>query len=137
MPDVILYSFLWGLIWIALLILPPGSTEIITSYRLNFIHGITCCLLAFLCLSGYISAQITTSCTISYFFVDFINILINDFYWKAPSYQRPESRRVEYAHHIFCFTFAVSSEIYYNVICTLPVNPFIKFMFSGKFTNPT
>jgi hypothetical protein len=77
----------------------------------------------------------STMCTISYFFVDFVNNLLNDFVFKVPSYQNPQSRRVEYAHHVFCFFVGVSSQLFYKTLCPMEINPFIYLMFA-EFSTP-
>lgn len=108
--------------------IPPGSTEIISAYRLNFLHGLLSSVVAFLCMFGYLHEDFTTMCSVSYFFVDFINIIMNDFVWKVKSYQTPSARKVEYFHHILCGGFGVFCQVYYKQVCTLDENPFVKFM---------
>ena len=125
----------WTVVWIITLILPPGSTAIFTAYRLNFIHGLSSSIVAILCLYGYLPESVTTTATISYFIVDFVNILINDFYFKAPSYQKPSARRTEYFHHIFCCFVGVMCEYRYTDYCSYTSNPFTRIMFA-EFPTP-
>lgn len=91
--------------------------------------------MATLCLMGYVSESVTTVCTLSYFIVDFINIIINDFYWKVKSYQSPQNRKVEYFHHIFCCTLGLMSEFRYKEYCTFDRNPFVQLMYA-EFSTP-
>ena len=118
----------WSLLWAAVLNISPGSTEIISAYRLNFLHGLISSIVAFLCMSGHLHEDFTAMCSISYFFVDFVNIIMNDFVWKVKSYQTPSARKVEYFHHFLCGGFGVFCQIYYKQVCTLDENPFIRFM---------
>lgn len=122
--------FLWSFIWIIALIAPPGSKAISTAYRFHSIHGVICCTAAFMCLEGYLPETFTAMITISYFIIDFINNLINDFYFKVKSYQTPSQRRVEYFHHIFCCGVGISCELYYRACCDFERNPFIRLMFA-------
>jgi hypothetical protein len=84
----------WSAIWILTLILPPGSRAINSAYRINFLHGLLSSVVAALSLMEYVDTNLATTATISYFIVDFVNILLNDFYFKVKSYQ------VEYIHLI-------------------------------------
>jgi hypothetical protein len=124
------YFTFWSIIWIFLLVVPPGSKDHITLYRFNFIHGVICSVCAYLCLSGYLSDQFTTMITISYFVIDFINMLLNDFYFKVKSYQTPNARKVEYCHHILCFIVGISCELFYKNACNFNHNPFVELMFA-------
>lgn len=130
MTNQLYYFAFWSLIWIVLLILPPGSKDMITLYRFNFFHGVICSCCAFLCLRGYLSDEFTTMITISYFVVDFINMLLNDFYYKVASYQTAGARKVEYAHHLLCFIVGVSCEFFYRQACSFDHNPFVELMFA-------
>ena len=130
MSIVLKYFGFWSVVWLALLVLPPGSREIITSYRLNFTHGLVSSIVALACMAGKLDEDFTAMCTTSYFLIDFINNLLNDFVFKVANYQSPNGRKVEYFHHIFCFAFAVSSQLYYKSACTFETNPFITFMLS-------
>lgn len=122
---------LWGTLWILILVVPPGSKEIKTAYRLNFCHGVMSSCVAFVCLLGYMPEVWTTTATISYFIVDFVNIILNDFYFQVPSYQTPGARRVEYFHHILCCSAALICEFSYKSVCTgFTWNPFIEGMFA-------
>lgn len=115
--------------------IPPGTKEIQTSYRLNFLHGLISSIIAVAALYDYVPESFASMTTISYFFVDFVNIMFNDFYFKVKSYQPPSARRVEYAHHILCFTVGVSCEFLHKKYCTFDRNPFIKLMFA-EFPTP-
>lgn len=130
MEDRYAFYALWTFLWILVLNLPPGSRSVEASYRLNFLHGLLSSLVAIACLSGYVSYGMTTTCTLSYFFTDFVNIMINDFVFKVPSYHTPTNRRIEYFHHIFCFVLGAMSEFKYDDYCTFEHNPFPKLMFA-------
>lgn len=121
---------LWSLVWIVVLNIPPGSKEIMTAYRLNFVHGLLSSVMAIIGLFDVLPEPLVTMTTISYFFVDFVNIMLNDFVFKVKSYQPPTARKVEYLHHILCFTVGMSSELTYKKYCTFKTNPFIKLMFA-------
>lgn len=89
------FSF-WSLVWILILNFPKSkSTDIISSYRLNFLHGlissiISLCYLFNVCnYKNYFSSNFTTMTSISYFIIDFLNIILNDYVWKVKSYQTP------------------------------------------------
>lgn len=145
----------WSLLWIILTVIPPGSSDVYTSYRLNFVHGILCCFFATLGLFRFIPPHYATMSTISYFIVDFVNIMINDFifktkgtliinayililiytYIKHTGYKKPAARRLEYFHHIFCCSVAITSEIYHTRFCTFDLNPFLQLMFA-EFSTP-
>lgn len=127
MSDFLFFSF-WSLVWIVLLVLPPGSKEIMTAYRINFCHGLISSVLAFVCMNGGVKEDFTCMVTISYFFVDFCNNLLNDYYYKVKSYQPPTARKIEYAHHIFCFIVGLTCHYKYRSYCELETNPFINLM---------
>lgn len=129
------YFFGWSLLWIILLILPPGSTAINTAYRLNFIHGVLSSIFAYIALEEIIPASAATMCTISYFVIDFLNILLNDFIFKVPSYQNPQNRRVEYFHHLFCLFVGVMCEMRHMDYCHFSKQPFLYLMFA-EFSTP-
>lgn len=124
------YFILWSLVWTVVITLPPGTKEIQTSYRLNFLHGLISSIAAILALYDLIPESLASMTTISYFFVDFVNIMFNDFYFKVKSYQAPSARKIEYLHHILCFTVGVSCEFLHKKYCTFDRNPFIKLMFA-------
>jgi len=124
------FFFSWAIFWILLLLLPPGPKEIVSCYRLNFFHGLISSIVSILCVLEVLSFPLTTNCTLSYFVVDFINILLTDFIWKVPSYHNPQSRKVEYFHHILCFIVGLMSELYYQDYCSFEKNPFVKLMFA-------
>jgi hypothetical protein len=134
-PDAWKYFFCWCLLWIILLILPPGSTAINTAYRLNFIHGVLSSVIAYAALEDLLPASLATMCTISYFVIDFSNILVNDFIFKVPSYQSPQNRRVEYFHHLFCLFVGISCETFHMDVCTFQKQPFLYLMFA-EFSTP-
>jgi len=120
----------WSFIWVIVLNIPPGSRAITTAYRFNIVHGVVCSVAAFLCVHDYLPDTFTAMITISYFIVDFVNNLLNDFVFKVKSYQPPAQRRVEYFHHIFCCFVGISCEFYYRDCCNFVRNPFIKLMFA-------
>lgn len=128
--DAAKYFFYWSILWIILLILPPGSTAISTAYRFNFIHGVLSSILAYYALEGIIPASLATMCTISYFVIDFCNNLLNDFVFKVPSYQSPQNRKVEYFHHLFCLFVGVCCETIHMDVCTFQKQPFLYLMFA-------
>jgi hypothetical protein len=128
MMDATIPLLCWTTVWITVLILPPGSKAIDTAYRINFLHGLVSSVVAGLALANIIDDHVATTATISYFFVDFVNILINDLYFKVKSYQSPASRKVEYMHHILCCTVGVMSEMFYKDYCTFERNPFVMLM---------
>lgn len=134
----------WSVVWILTLVLPPGSREIETAYRINFLHGVVSSIISGLAICKYIDTNMATTATISYFAVDFINILLNDFYFRVKSYQSPVTRKVEYLHHILCFTVGIMSEFMYQDFCTFDQNPFVflmlaeistPFLISWRYTN--
>lgn len=128
------YFTCWSILWIIILNI-GGSKEIVSSYRLNFIHGLLSSVVAILCLMNYIPYTATTTCTLSYFIIDFINIVLNDFIYQVPSYHTPMNRRVEYFHHIFCCFLGTLSEFQYKNFCTFEKNPFVQLMFA-EFSTP-
>ena len=136
-PDTARYFTAWSALWIVCLVLPPGSKSIDTSYRLNFIHGVLSILFASLALLDYLpSDNMATTCTLSYFTIDFVNILLNDFYFQVPSYQNPQNRKVEYAHHLFCLFVGLSSQGFHAELCSLPSGrqPFLYLMYAETST---
>jgi hypothetical protein len=137
-PDALrLHSFLgFSALWVLLLVLPPGSTEIVTSYRLNFSAGLIGTLVSIAFLYGYVPEQFATMSTISYFTVDLLNIILNDFVFKAKSYQTPANRRMEYFHHLFCLFVGVTSEFTYQWVCTFEHNPFIELVAYSEASTP-
>ena len=125
----------WSAVWIITILLPPGSKEIETAYRINFLNGVVSSIAAGLAIWGYIDDNVATTATISYFFVDFVNILLNDHYFKVKSYQSPTARKVEYFHHILCFTVGMLSESFYQDLCTFKRNPFL-FLLLAEISTP-
>ena len=135
--DIRLRSFLfWSSIWVVLLWLPPGSQAINTSYRLNFCAGLLGPLVSAAFLYGHVPESFATMSTISYFIVDFFNMLLNDFVFEAKSYQSPANRKMEYFHHLFCLFFGVCSEFTYTWVCTFEHNPFIELVIYSEFSTP-
>ena len=122
--------YFWSVIWIGILVSPPGVQSILATYRLHFVHGVVSCIIAFLCLMGYVPEVWTTTCTLSYFMIDFFKNLLNHLYFNAPSYQSPNARIIEYFHHIFCFTVGIMTEFYYKDFCTFQSSPFVGLMFA-------
>lgn len=118
----------WSIVWTMIVNIPPGSTAIISAYRLNFLHGLISSLAAIACLYGVLGEKFTAMCTISYLAVDFVNIVANDHIWKVQSYQTPSARKMEYFHHFLCGGFGIFCELYYKTVCTSATNPFIPFM---------
>jgi hypothetical protein len=98
-------------------------------------HGLLSSIVAILALYEYIPENAASMATISYFIVDFINIMLNDFVFHAKSYQTPGARKVEYCHHILCCVVGVMSEFSYKRFCTFERNPFIQLMFA-EFSTP-
>lgn len=136
-PDTAYYFAAWSVLWVICLSISPGHTAINSSYRLNFVHGVLSVLFASLALLDYLpSDSIATTCTLSYFTIDFANILLNDFYFQVPSYQSPQNRRVEYCHHIFCLFVGLSSQGFHTELCSLPSGrqPFLYLMYAETST---
>jgi hypothetical protein len=133
--EFINWFVIWTAVWVVTINIPPGSKAIPTAYRLNFLHGLLSSLVAVACLLGYVPVEVTTPCTLSYFAVDFINIILNDFVHKVPSYQSPGARKVEYCHHILCFFVGMTAELRYKELCNMTLNPFVKLMFA-EFSTP-
>lgn len=112
----------------SVLTLPPGSREISTAYRINFVHGVISSVAALLCMAKYIPESVTTPITLTYFVVDFFNNLLNDFYFKVPNYHIGAGRTMEYAHHILCFTVGFASQLTHKQVCDFDHNPFVELM---------
>eukprot|EP01035_Chromulina_nebulosa_P027011 gene27011-35452_t len=128
--NVIEAFLFWSIVWVIVLLVPPGSREIVTAYRFNIVHGTISSIAAFLCLYDLLPETFTAMITVSYFTVDFCNNLLNDFVFKVKSYQPPAQRKVEYFHHIFCCLVGLVSQFYSKSMCTFKRNPFIKLMFA-------
>lgn len=122
------YAFMWSAVWIVILTIPPGSREITTAYRINFWHGVISSVAALLCMAKLLPESITTPITLTYFVIDFINNLLNDFYFKVPSYHVGSGRMMEYFHHILCFSLGFASELFYKQVCGFDHNPFVELM---------
>jgi hypothetical protein len=140
--DPWLVLSLWSILWILMLVLPPGTTSKYSLYRLNFVHGIICCSVATLAIYDFIPEHIATMSSTAYFIVDFINMIINDFVFKVESYQKPAQRRIEYLHHILCGGVAIVSHIPSIVgLCSFEHkgaqrNPFL-FLMYAEFSTPS
>jgi hypothetical protein len=128
MVDARVAFIRWTIVWTAVLVLPPGSKEIFTAYRLNFLHGLISAIVALLALYGYVDDSVASTATISYFIVDFVNMLINDFHFKVASYHTPTGRKIEYVHHVLCCSAGIMSQLVYRDFCTFDRNPFIPLM---------
>ena len=126
----------WSALWILLLVLPPGSTAINTSYRLNFSAGILATASCILVKYDVFPESFATMCINTYFFIDFINIMINDFVLKVPSYQSPQNRKMEYFHHLFCLFFGIVSEYTHHWVCTFDHNPYVEIIIFSEFSTP-
>ena len=55
----------------------------------------------------------------------FINIVFNDFIWKAKSYQTANARKVEYFHPFLCCGFGIFCQFYYRQVCILDTSSII------------
>jgi hypothetical protein len=78
------WSLRWSVLWVVLLALPPGISSPITAYRYHFVHAVIACFVALpLYNMGLVEPQAVTSITITYFAVDFLNILLQDFVFKV------------------------------------------------------
>lgn len=126
MPTTIGYFLLSGGVWVAILVIPPGSKSVESSYRLNFAQGVVCSLLAIASLHGLLPEDLTIMACTSYFVVDTANKLVNDLCFKVESYQRGIVRVVEYVHHFLSITVAVYSQLYYKDVCNCSSNPVLR-----------
>ena len=120
----------WSALWFVTLLAPPGFTSIPSTYRLHFVHGVVCTVMALLSIYEVVPESAATMSTISYFIVDFIKNLLNDFIFQVKGYQTPSARKLEYAHHIMCCSVGVILELHRDSICHSGANAFIKFMFA-------
>jgi hypothetical protein len=135
--TVLLYGVVfWSFLWILLIVLPPGSKAIGTSYRLNFSAGLLAVISCTLVKYDVLPQAFATTSINTYFFIDLINILLNDFYFKVPSYQSPQNRKMEYFHHTFCLFFGVVAEFTYPWICTFDHNPYVEIIIFSEFSTP-
>jgi hypothetical protein len=129
--DTKFYFVFWFVTWLLVIVVPPGSTKIITAYKLNFIHGVVSSIMAVLCLYGYVPENLATMTTAAYFTLDGLNMIVNDFFYKVPSYQTGSARRVEYCHHLMCLFVNMYTEVYHAETCNnFPMNPMVNFMLS-------
>eukprot|EP01031_Cornospumella_fuschlensis_P031723 gene31723-38340_t len=126
MPTSIAYFLISSVLWILILIMPPGSKTIEASYRLNFAQGLVCSVLAILSIYDILPESITIMACTAYFFVDTVNKLLNDFVFRVPSYQKGVVRIVEYLHHFLSLTVAIYSELYYKDVCDCSQNPVLR-----------
>ena len=129
-------ALFWSFIWIFLIVLPPGSKAIATSYRLNFTAGLLATVSCILVKYDVFPESFATASINTYFFIDLINILINDFVFKVPSYQSPQNRKMEYFHHVFCLFFGLCSEFTYHWVCTFDHNPYVEIIIYSEFSTP-
>lgn len=132
------YCVYWSALWIVLLRMGEGTYADTSSYRLHFWHGVLSSFVAFLCLQGVISEVATTPCTLSYFVVDFVKNLLQDYYYKLPSYQKGTQRMAEHGHHIFCFTVVYLSVAHLSHFCyadKISISPAVQLMFA-EFSTP-
>lgn len=131
LPAVTQFYFcFWFVTWLIVILLPPGSKSIMTAYKLNFIHGVVSSVMALLCLAGYVPDNVATMTTAAYFTLDGLNMIVNDFIFKAPSYQQGSARRVEYVHHVLCLFVNMYTEVYQAQTCHMAKNPMVNFMLS-------
>lgn len=134
--DYYFYFFTSALLWAILLILPPGMKDHISHYRLHFVFGVICSVMSFLSIVEILPSKITTMATLSYFVVDTIGNLINDFIQKVESYQSGTNRIIEYIHHSLCIIVIIFSEIYYKSLTNLDVNLVVHFFVAELSTPP-
>jgi hypothetical protein len=71
------------IIWQVILLLPPGAKVVHSTYRLHFLHGLLCTVLCALYFYGVVEDYIVTMTSLSYFVVDLINMVSNDFIYKV------------------------------------------------------
>lgn len=108
----------WGSVWAGLILFSPeGPKAISTAYRLNFWHGVMSSITAILCVAGLIPDSLAVPCSLAYFGVDVLNMLMNDFYFKVESYHKPFDRKAEYFHHLLCIVVCVTSRLYSQTYC--------------------
>lgn len=124
----------WICLWAIILILPPGSKDVVSQYRLNFIHGAVCTLCGILGLLDLIDERVACMCSLGYFIVDMSNALLNDLVFKVGGYHTPVARVIEYIHHIMCLVALVSSAIYYRTLCTFDRDPVLSLMLAEAST---
>ena len=112
--------------WQIILRLPPGTKVVESTYRLHFLHGLLCSVLCALYFYDFVEDYIVTMTSLSYFVVDLVNMIFNDFIYKVQyishischmnrhwtpwllmvhfiqvvPYQRGENRIMEYVHHV-------------------------------------
>jgi hypothetical protein len=78
----LVFAYSFGM-WELVLNWPPGAQNITSTYRLHFIHGLVCTLLAVLYICGVVDDYIVTMSSLAYFFVDLLNMFLNDFVFKV------------------------------------------------------
>ena len=108
---------LWLVIWTLVLNISPGHKTVKATYRLNFWNGIASSLAAILNMLGHLTVENTTPILMSYFVVDIINNVLNDFYFKAGGYHTPFNRAVEYFHHFLCLSLGVANATVGDQVC--------------------
>ena len=120
----------WFFGWQLLLQLSPeGPRAIPTAYRLNFWHGVVSTAVASLSVLGYVPDSVAVPCSLAYFIVDVVNMLLNDLYHKVASYQKPNARKAEYFHHVLCIVVCIVSKLYYRTACQgLAADPVVRIM---------
>ena len=112
------WLLVWGILWAGLVCFSPeGPKAISTAYRLNFWHGVISSATAMLCVAGIIPDSMTVPCSLAYFCVDILNMLLNDFYFQVESYHKPFDRKAEYFHHLLCIVVCVTSRLYSQTYC--------------------
>lgn len=133
------YFILWMVIWLVTILITPGPKAIETAYRLNFWHGLISTVLVVSILFGYrlpfnMTESFVTMCPTAYFVVDMIKNLLNDFYFKVPSYHSPSNRYMEYVHHVLTLSVFVYSELYHTTLCSFTSNPMINLLLAEAST---
>lgn len=132
--DTKLYFVVWTILWLIVVLIPPGPKAVSTAYRLNFWHGLLSSGFAFLVLNDIIPENFATMTSMGYMVIDISKNLLNDFYFKVESYQRGNDRRMEYVHHWLCLVIGFYAELYYPSVCSFSRNPVIYFMVAESST---
>jgi hypothetical protein len=116
---------IWSVVWITILLIPPGSRSIETEYRINFLNGLVSSVASGFAIVNFIDINVATTSALSYFVVGLVNMILNDYYFKVKSYQSPSARKTEYFHHVLCFGAGFLGEINHHRFCTFDKNPFV------------
>ena len=125
----LIYCFIWLCVWTFLLLIPPGPAIKFSNYRLNFVLGMIAPLAAMLYKFNIIRDVAVTPIMVSYFIVDTLHNIINDFIWKTPCDRKSTDRFLEYFHHIMCLSICLYSDFFARDVCLdLNENPFIDMM---------